>query len=92
MQLRKELKMRNINELFKIINVQPKDVAIYELALTHSSFNADANTKHNDNEKGTDNNDIAADTPDGCRGSRTEAPPHPTWNGTGGYYKAQQCS
>ena len=51
MQLRKELKMRNINELFKIINVQPKDVAIYELALTHSSFNADANTKHNDNER-----------------------------------------
>ena len=51
MQLRKELKMRNINELFKIINVQPKNVAIYELALTHSSFNADANTKHNDNER-----------------------------------------
>ena len=43
--------MRNINELFKIINVQPKNVQIYELALTHSSFNADANTKHNDNER-----------------------------------------
>ncbi len=43
--------MRNINELFKIINVQPKNVEIYELALTHSSFNADANTKHNDNER-----------------------------------------
>lgn len=43
--------MRNINELFKIINVQPKDVKIYELALTHSSFNADANTKHIDNER-----------------------------------------
>lgn len=43
--------MRNINELFKIINVQPKNVKIYELALTHSSFNADANTKHIDNER-----------------------------------------
>ena len=43
--------MRNINELFKIINVHPKNVEIYELALTHSSFNADANTKHNDNER-----------------------------------------
>ena len=43
--------MRNINELFKIINVQPKNVQIYELALTHSSFNADANTKHYDNER-----------------------------------------
>ena len=43
--------MRNINELFKIINVQPKNVEIYELALTHSSFNADANTKHIDNER-----------------------------------------
>ena len=43
--------MRNINELFKVINVQPKNVQIYELALTHSSFNADANTKHNDNER-----------------------------------------
>ena len=43
--------MRNINELFEIINVQPKNVQIYELALTHSSFNADANTKHNDNER-----------------------------------------
>ena len=43
--------MRNINELFKIINVHPKNVEIYELALTHSSFNADANTKHIDNER-----------------------------------------
>ncbi len=43
--------MRNINDLFKIINVQPKNVKIYELALTHSSFNADANTKHIDNER-----------------------------------------
>ncbi len=43
--------MRNINELFGIINVQPKNVEIYELALTHSSFNADANTKHLDNER-----------------------------------------
>ena len=43
--------MRNINELFKIINVKPNDVALYELALTHSSFNADANTKHEDNER-----------------------------------------
>lgn len=43
--------MRNINELFKIINVQPKNVEIYELALTHSSFNADANTRHIDNER-----------------------------------------
>ena len=43
--------MRNIIELFNLLNIKPKDISIYELALTHSSFNADANTKHADNER-----------------------------------------
>ena len=43
--------MRNIQELFDAINVIPNDVHTYEQALTHPSFNADANTKHSDYER-----------------------------------------
>ena len=43
--------MRNINELFDTIKVKPNDSNLYELALTHPSHNADANTKHFDYER-----------------------------------------
>ena len=43
--------MRNINELFPILNINPKNVELYRLALTHPSCNADANTKHFDYER-----------------------------------------
>ena len=43
--------MRNLQELFNKINVKPNDVKLYELALTHPSNNADANTKHFDYER-----------------------------------------
>ena len=43
--------MKDIQELFDKIHIKPKDVSLYELALTHSSFNADAKTKHHDYER-----------------------------------------
>ena len=43
--------MRNLQELFNKINVKPNDIRLYELALTHPSYNADANTKHSDYER-----------------------------------------
>ena len=43
--------MRNLEELFLRINVKPNDASMYELALTHPSFNADANTRHSDYER-----------------------------------------
>ena len=43
--------MRNINELFDIIKVKPNNLEFYDLALTHPSYNADANTKHFDYER-----------------------------------------
>lgn len=43
--------MRSINELFPILNISPKNVELYQLALTHPSCNADANTKHFDYER-----------------------------------------
>lgn len=43
--------MHNLEELFLIIRVKPHDAHLYELALTHPSFNADANTKHSDYER-----------------------------------------
>ena len=43
--------MRNLDELFKKINVKPNDTHLYELALTHPSYNADAKTKHFDYER-----------------------------------------
>ena len=43
--------MRNLDELFEKINVKPNDVKLYDLALTHPSYTADANTKHFDYER-----------------------------------------
>ncbi len=43
--------MPNIEELFKTLKVKPHNVKLYEMALTHPSYNADANTKHSDYER-----------------------------------------
>lgn len=42
---------RDITKLLDSIQIRPRDISIYELALTHSSFNADAKTKHHDYER-----------------------------------------
>ena len=43
--------MRNIEELFPKIFIKPKNIELYELALTHPSYNADAKTKNHDYER-----------------------------------------
>ena len=43
--------MSEIEELFEIIHIKPKNIENYVLALTHPSYNADANTKHYDYER-----------------------------------------
>ncbi len=43
--------MNNIEELFDLIHIKPKKLDYYTLALTHPSYNADANTKHHDYER-----------------------------------------
>ena len=43
--------MSNICDLLKKLHITYKDLAIYEQALTHPSYNGDANTKHQDYEK-----------------------------------------
>lgn len=43
--------MRNIEELFPRIFIKPKNTILYELALTHPSYNADAKTKNQDYER-----------------------------------------
>ncbi len=43
--------MRDIKELLQRLNIHPKDESIFGFALTHPSFNADANTKHSDYER-----------------------------------------
>ncbi len=43
--------MKDIRELLERIQIRPDNLDLYELALTHSSFNADANTKHQDYER-----------------------------------------
>jgi len=43
--------MKNIQELLVNLNVKPHNLSNYEIAFTHSSFNADANTKHHDYER-----------------------------------------
>ena len=43
--------MRNIEELANLLHIQIKDKNIFVLALTHPSYNADANTKHQDYER-----------------------------------------
>lgn len=43
--------MNNITDLLKKLGIQYKNLAIYEQALTHPSYNGDVNTKHQDYEK-----------------------------------------
>ena len=43
--------MSNITELLEKLNISYNDLEPYLLALTHPSFNADANTKHEDYER-----------------------------------------
>lgn len=43
--------MKELSELFKKLNITPKHISLYEQAFTHSSYNADANTKHHDYER-----------------------------------------
>lgn len=43
--------MNNINSLFERINIKPQNIELYDLALTHPSFNMDANTVHQDYER-----------------------------------------
>lgn len=43
--------MRNIEELLKTIGIKANNISLFELALTHPSYNADANTKHSDYER-----------------------------------------
>lgn len=43
--------MRNLEELFPKIFIKPKNLDLYALALTHTSYNADAKTKHHDYER-----------------------------------------
>ena len=41
----------NLEELANRLHIKPKDENLYFLALTHPSYNADANTKHHDYER-----------------------------------------
>lgn len=43
--------MKDIVELLKQFNINYHDISLYEMAFTHSSFNADAKTKHHDYER-----------------------------------------
>ena len=43
--------MAEITELLKQLEIEFKDLEVYSLALTHPSYNADANTKHQDYER-----------------------------------------
>ena len=43
--------MNNVNTLLKKLHISYKNVALYEQALTHPSYNGEANTKHQDYEK-----------------------------------------
>ena len=43
--------MRNIEELLSTIGISPRDLNLFQMALTHPSYNADANTKHSDYER-----------------------------------------
>lgn len=43
--------MNKIEELLKSLHIKPKNLDLYTLALTHSSYNGDANTKHHDYER-----------------------------------------
>ena len=43
--------MRNADELLSILRIDAHDIKLYNLALTHPSYNVDANTVHQDYER-----------------------------------------
>ncbi|MCX5775591.1 MAG: ribonuclease III, partial [Firmicutes bacterium] len=43
--------MNNLDELFTIFSLQPKDRALYERAFTHASCNVITGQEHNDYER-----------------------------------------
>ena len=43
--------MKDIKELLKSLDINSSNLAIYELALTHPSYNSEQNTKHQDYER-----------------------------------------
>ena len=43
--------MPNIKDLFSRLNIEPKDISLYEMALTHSSCNNDENVSTRDYER-----------------------------------------
>ncbi|MCB9497843.1 MAG: ribonuclease III [Erysipelotrichaceae bacterium] len=43
--------MREIKDLLLELHIKAKNISLYELALTHPSYNADANTTHHDYER-----------------------------------------
>ena len=43
--------MNSLDEFFKTLNIKPKNLSLYERAVTHSSFNFDAKTDHKDYER-----------------------------------------
>lgn len=45
------MSQNNYDNLFKKLGIHPKNIQIYETALTHSSYNFDANTTHLDYER-----------------------------------------
>lgn len=42
---------KNVKELLDKLNIETNDIYLYELAFTHSSYNVDVNTKHQDYER-----------------------------------------
>lgn len=40
-----------VNDLLDKFQIKPNDITLYELAFTHSSYNVDVNTKHQDYER-----------------------------------------
>ena len=43
--------MSRLDSFFKKYNIKPKNVELYEMAFTHSSYNWDAKTSHHDYER-----------------------------------------
>ena len=43
--------MENLTEFLKSFGINPKNIELYEMAFTHSSFNSDAKTHHHDYER-----------------------------------------
>ena len=42
---------KNLDQFFKKFNITPKNMELFEMAFTHSSFNSDAKTTHHDYER-----------------------------------------